>query len=166
MAVRNLKRPKEESSPASSMCTTMSARLVGLIFIVIVVAVVSQFMIMKNGATSLFVDYSECFINPTTKTKKDDDVVVDWSTKPLIGYMTQGPAKDYDRLAKRFEKAFNGTSSHRFFYHSYDEDCEACIFLNKSTHAEGLNVLSKAALLSLVCDRAVHVRRSRYSSQT
>lgn len=71
---------------------------------------------------------------------------------PLIVYFSQGPAKAYPSLKKRVDK-FSPEGTAVFFYHSYDEDCDGCIFKKGTTFAEGWNLVAKTALLSPFADQ-------------
>lgn len=71
---------------------------------------------------------------------------------PLIVYVSQGPASSYQRLISRFNRIFGNTrhnNTWKFFYHSYDRDCEGCIFQNGTTYAEGWNLVGSTAMLEL-----------------
>ena len=68
---------------------------------------------------------------------------------PLICYTSQGHAKRYGRLKKRLEYASAGQGgNYRFYYHSYDKDCDGCYYQHKTTPAQGRNIAVKAAVTS------------------
>ena len=63
----------------------------------------------------------------------------------LIVYLSQGPASSYARLSKRFQSF----PAARFFYHSYDRDCDGCIFQANTTLPRGRNLVLKTAYNTL-----------------
>lgn len=67
----------------------------------------------------------------------------------MIAYVSQGPASQYPILKERFEHLLpKGTWA--FFYHSYDEDCEGCLFQSNTSFAEGKNLAIHAAVTSQI----------------
>jgi hypothetical protein len=59
-----------------------------------------------------------------------------------IAWLSMGPAKEYQTLRDRF-----AAMEHvEFYYHSYDEPCDGCIFQNRTSFPEGRNLLLQTAL--------------------
>ncbi|KAG7354948.1 hypothetical protein IV203_004304 [Nitzschia inconspicua] len=67
-----------------------------------------------------------------------------------IVYLSQGPASSYIRLQHRFNNLPNAL----FFYHSYDQECNGCIFLANTTLPRGRNLVLMTALQSLMANQA------------
>ena len=75
----------------------------------------------------------------------------DWSNhpNPIIAYITMGTAQSCQHLKQRFQKLLGSPSdgtnnSYVFICHSYDEDCDDCIFQHGTSYAEGKNIIVKA----------------------
>jgi hypothetical protein len=67
-------------------------------------------------------------------------------------YLSQGPASSYTRLKQRFGALPNAL----FFYHSYDQDCDGCIYLANSTLPQGRNLVLQTAFQSLKKSESQH----------
>lgn len=82
----------------------------------------------------------------TVSNEGEDEEEFDLSQRDLIAYASQGPAKSYMILKQRFERAFGSEEDgkYRFYFHSFDEDCDGCIFQYKTSLARGKNILIKA----------------------
>jgi hypothetical protein len=74
-----------------------------------------------------------------------DEIEIDLKTANKIAYISMGEAKNYKKIKERFERLLD-RNTFRFFYHSYDEDCDGCLFLHKSAVSEGRNLAVKAAI--------------------
>uniref|UniRef100_A0A7S2HEZ8 Uncharacterized protein n=1 Tax=Helicotheca tamesis TaxID=374047 RepID=A0A7S2HEZ8_9STRA len=78
---------------------------------------------------------------------------------PIIAYLTQGPAQACLKLKQRFQDLLLPAESYLFICHSYDEDCDGCIFQPKTSFAEGKNIIVKTLVNSTleVWDRVKYV---------
>jgi hypothetical protein len=74
-----------------------------------------------------------------------DEIEIDLNKAKKIAYISMGEAKNYNMLRERFEKLLDH-NTFRFFYHSYDEDCDGCVFQHKTSASEGRNLAVKAAI--------------------
>jgi hypothetical protein len=68
--------------------------------------------------------------------------------QPIICYVSQGHAKMYGRIKERLEFASDERGTYRLYFHSYDKDCEGCLFQYHTTPAEGRNIAVHAAVTS------------------
>jgi hypothetical protein len=75
----------------------------------------------------------------TLATKKQN------GERNVIAYLSQGRASRYNGLQETFEKI--GPAA-KFIYHSYDEDCEGCLFQNGTNVSTGRNLLLKSLYLN------------------
>lgn len=87
--------------------------------------------------------------------KKTNDVGAD-QFGDIIVYASQGPASTYPILKERFEKLLD-PKTYRLFYHSFDVDCDGCIFQHKTSFAEGKNILMKAIVSSEEFERFKYI---------
>ncbi|CAJ1959224.1 unnamed protein product [Cylindrotheca closterium] len=67
--------------------------------------------------------------------------------RDMICYVSMGEAKQFQAHKARMESQF-ATNTSVFLYHSYDEDCDGCIFKKNSKYAEGKNMIVKRLMLS------------------
>ena len=117
-------------------------------------------------------DRNDYYYNGKLRTSKEDLLIPPKSTSssslpPMIVYFSQGPAKNYKVLKGRFQKAFVHTtvpssSSYQFYYHSYDEDCDGCIYQPNTTFAEGWNLVVKTAIQNTKTTAADRKRIIKY----
>lgn len=61
----------------------------------------------------------------------------------VIAYLSQGPAASYRILADRLRDELP-EETYVLFYHSFDHDCDGCLFQKGTSFAAGKNILIKA----------------------
>jgi hypothetical protein len=117
--------------------------MTGTVFFIFFVVVHSSFYFFESDfLTTQQTTAGNKQIKQDSPTYNDKLLPQLWQEGDKIAYLTQGPAKNYDAIAKRFE---NLGESAILFYHSFDEKCNGCIFQAKTSFASGRNLLLKAA---------------------
>jgi hypothetical protein len=86
--------------------------------------------------------YYSGFNSTTTIQSETTTTAVGLGTR--IVYLSQGPAKSYP-VWKKLVDAISEKKNAVFLYHSYDEDCEGCLYQAGTTLSEGRNLVVFAA---------------------
>lgn len=95
---------------------------------------------------------SSCLPSSSLSSPSTSSTSLQESRDWIICYGSQGPAKSFAGLQSRFERSLpNGT--YAFFYHSFDEVCDGCVFQKGTTFSEGKNIATKAAMTSPIWRR-------------
>lgn len=160
-------RRRRRSSKSSRRSYLRERSLIIIIIIIVGISLHSEFVSMNIATfvlSSYHVDETNANANANTNKhiKNNDDeneiqyykknknidnhyIHFDIHKRDLIAYATQGHAKAYAPLKERFQQAL-GTEQdghYRFYFHSFDEDCNGCIFQHNTTLARGKNILIK-----------------------
>jgi hypothetical protein len=106
------------------------------------ILVMKQFNLIASNPTSLNTDVASIVTTSLVRRRAD-------ASASRIAYVSQGPAKSYPVLKKQFDTLMlEVPDTASFFFHSYDEDCDGCIFQPKTTPEMGRNIALKAATQS------------------
>jgi hypothetical protein len=89
-------------------------------------------------------------IETTTTAANSAAAAADLGTR--IAYLSQGQAKSYPVWKKLFDAISGEEKNAVFFYHSYDKDCEGCLYQAGTTMSEGRNLVVLAAANSTNMD--------------
>jgi hypothetical protein len=93
--------------------------------------------------------YHSGFKSTTTTTEIETTDAAGLGTR--IAYLSQGQAKSYPVWKERFD-AISENKNAVFLYHSFDEDCEGCLYQAGTTVSEGRNLVLSAAANSTNMD--------------